>query len=88
MLREGFHRSFAEFFSLLQRWNSSRLTAGEGSALWQQRPLEEQPHKLETLKEHLTRAEAAERASNATAHQVTVSGQKCNENAADLPPLL
>ncbi|XP_072553173.1 tetratricopeptide repeat protein 29 isoform X2 [Salminus brasiliensis] len=59
MLRKGFHRSFAEFFSLLQK--ASQLAAEEGSALWQQRPLEEQPHKLEALCEHLTRAEAAER---------------------------
>ncbi|XP_017566941.1 tetratricopeptide repeat protein 29 isoform X2 [Pygocentrus nattereri] len=63
MLREGFHRSFEEFFSLLQRWKASRLVAGEDSALWQQRPLEEQPHKLETLKELLTRAESAERSN-------------------------
>ncbi|XP_026854447.2 tetratricopeptide repeat protein 29 isoform X3 [Electrophorus electricus] len=62
MLREGFHRSFAEFFSLLERWRASREAAGPGSALWQQRPLEKHPRKLEPLREHLTRAESAERA--------------------------
>ncbi|XP_066528318.1 tetratricopeptide repeat protein 29 [Hoplias malabaricus] len=61
MLREGFHRSFEEFFSLLQRWHTARLVAGEDSVLWLQRPLEEQPHKLHMMKEHLTHAEAAER---------------------------
>ncbi|XP_076840017.1 tetratricopeptide repeat protein 29 isoform X2 [Brachyhypopomus gauderio] len=62
MLREGFHRSFTELQSLLERWKASRLAAGPGSALWLQRPLEDQPRKLEALKEHLTRAETAERA--------------------------
>ncbi|XP_067305932.1 tetratricopeptide repeat protein 29 isoform X2 [Pseudorasbora parva] len=46
MLREGFHRSFAELFELLQRWKEA----------------EEHPHKLQTLQQHLTRAETAERA--------------------------
>uniref|UniRef100_A0A4W4E2E1 Tetratricopeptide repeat domain 29 n=1 Tax=Electrophorus electricus TaxID=8005 RepID=A0A4W4E2E1_ELEEL len=64
MLREGFHRSFAEFFSLLERWRASREAAGPGSALWQQRPLEKHPRKLEPLREHLTRAESAERAGS------------------------
>ncbi|MCI4387736.1 hypothetical protein PGIGA_G00077700 [Pangasianodon gigas] len=62
MLQEGFHRSFKEFFSLLQRWKADRLAAGPDSKLWLTHSLEEQPHKLEKLKEHLTRAEAAQRA--------------------------
>ncbi|XP_046725757.1 tetratricopeptide repeat protein 29 [Silurus meridionalis] len=62
MLREGFHYSFKEFFSLLQRWKAARLAAGPDSKLWLRRSLEEQPHKLKALKEHLTRAEAAQRA--------------------------
>ncbi|XP_058266363.1 tetratricopeptide repeat protein 29 [Hemibagrus wyckioides] len=62
MLQEGFHLSFKEFFSLLQRWKADRSAAGPDSKLWLRRPLEEQPHKLEMLKEHLTLAEAAQRA--------------------------
>ncbi|XP_051722441.1 tetratricopeptide repeat protein 29 isoform X2 [Ctenopharyngodon idella] len=46
MLSEGFHRSFAELFALLQCWEEA----------------EEHPHKLQTLQQHLTRAETAERA--------------------------
>lgn len=48
MLSEGFHRSFAELFALLQCWEEA----------------EEHPHKLQTLQQHLTRAETAERAGN------------------------
>ncbi|XP_056114771.1 tetratricopeptide repeat protein 29 [Rhinichthys klamathensis goyatoka] len=46
VLREGFHRSFAELFALLQRWKEA----------------EEHPHKLQTIQHHLIRAETAERA--------------------------
>ncbi|XP_077060951.1 tetratricopeptide repeat protein 29 isoform X1 [Siphateles boraxobius] len=46
VLREGFHRSFAELFALLQRWKEA----------------EEHPHKLQTIQHHLVRAETAERA--------------------------
>ncbi|XP_051574013.1 tetratricopeptide repeat protein 29 [Myxocyprinus asiaticus] len=46
MLREGFHRSFAELFALLQQWDAA----------------EDHAHKLQTLQLHLTSAEAAERA--------------------------
>ncbi|XP_073704045.1 tetratricopeptide repeat protein 29 [Garra rufa] len=45
LLSEGFHRSFAQMFALLQRWEKA----------------EEHPHKLHTLQLHLTRAETAER---------------------------
>ncbi|TSL61167.1 Calcitonin gene-related peptide type 1 receptor [Bagarius yarrelli] len=62
MLQEGFHLSFKEFFSLLERWKADRLAAGPDSMLWLKLSLEEQPHKLETLKDYLTRAEAAQRA--------------------------
>ncbi|XP_053542276.1 tetratricopeptide repeat protein 29 isoform X1 [Ictalurus punctatus] len=62
MLQEGFHGSFKKFSSLLQRWKDERLAAGPDSELWLQRSLEEQPDKLEMLREHLTRAEAAQRA--------------------------
>ncbi|KAK2824954.1 hypothetical protein Q7C36_018881 [Tachysurus vachellii] len=62
MLQEGFHLSFKEFFSLLQRWKADRLAAGPDSKLWLRRSLEEQNDKLEMLKEQLSRAEAAQRA--------------------------
>ncbi|XP_062871724.1 tetratricopeptide repeat protein 29 [Trichomycterus rosablanca] len=62
MLQEGFHRSFEELFSLLKHWSTNRLAAGPDSSLWLQPSLEEQPHKLEMLKKHLTRAEATQRA--------------------------
>ncbi|KAL1258844.1 hypothetical protein QQF64_009421 [Cirrhinus molitorella] len=45
LLSEGFHRSFAQMFVLLQRWDGA----------------EEHPHKLHTLQQHLTHAETAER---------------------------
>ncbi|KAI4886193.1 hypothetical protein NFI96_024032, partial [Prochilodus magdalenae] len=80
MLREGFHRSFEEFHSLLQTWKASRLAAGADSTLWQQRSLEEQPHKLETLKEHLTRAESAERAGSVTDSKATDQYVEVYEN--------
>lgn len=64
MLQEGFHRSFEELFSLLKQWSTNRLAAGPDSLLWLQPSLEEQPHKLEMLKNHLTKAEAAQRAGN------------------------
>ncbi|KAK6291626.1 hypothetical protein J4Q44_G00374100 [Coregonus suidteri] len=62
MLRGGFHRSFSELFSLLQRWKEIRLAAGPGSAIWQHKSLEEQTAKLHTLQHYLTGAEAALRA--------------------------
>ncbi|XP_036407768.1 tetratricopeptide repeat protein 29 [Megalops cyprinoides] len=62
MLRKGYHRSFCEFLALIHRWNASREAAEPGSAIWQQQPLEEQPHKLDQLQHFLTRAEAAQRA--------------------------
>ncbi|KPP70931.1 tetratricopeptide repeat protein 29-like [Scleropages formosus] len=62
MLREGYHASFSELFALIQKWNASREAAGPGSAIWQHRPLEEQPSKLHELRRFLTRAEAAQRA--------------------------
>ncbi|XP_031647473.1 tetratricopeptide repeat protein 29 isoform X1 [Oncorhynchus kisutch] len=62
MLRGGFHRSFSELFSLLQRWKEIRLAAGPGSAIWQHKSLEEQPAKLHTLRHYLTKAETALRA--------------------------
>lgn len=73
MLQEGFHRSFKEFLSLLHRWKTDRLAAGPDSKLWQKPSLEEQPDKLKTLKEHLTRAETAQRAGNLTDRAITLN---------------
>lgn len=82
MLQEGFHRSFKELMSLLQRWKADRLAAGPDSKLWLKRSLEEQPHKLKTLKEHLTHAEAAERAGDDTdALQLHLTLTRRNWNA-------
>lgn len=73
MLQVGFHRSFKEFYSLLQRSKADSLAADPGSELWPKLSLEEQPHKLEMLKEHLTRAETAQRAGDATATESTLT---------------
>ncbi|XP_025898439.1 tetratricopeptide repeat protein 29 [Nothoprocta perdicaria] len=64
MLRQGYHKSFSELFTLIQKWNALREAAGPGSAIWQQESLEEQPDKLDQLYHFLTRAEAAQRAGN------------------------
>ncbi|XP_068125798.1 tetratricopeptide repeat protein 29 isoform X2 [Hyperolius riggenbachi] len=62
MLRQGYHKSFSELFTLIQKWNALRDAGGPGSAIWQQKPLEEQHEKLDQLQHFLTRAEAAQRA--------------------------
>ncbi|XP_071609806.1 tetratricopeptide repeat protein 29 isoform X1 [Heliangelus exortis] len=64
MLRQGYHKSFSELFTLIQKWNALREAAGPGSAIWQQKSLEEQPDKLDQLHHFLTRAEAAQRAGH------------------------
>ncbi|XP_056418818.1 tetratricopeptide repeat protein 29 isoform X2 [Hyla sarda] len=61
MLRQGYHKSFSELFTLIHKWNALRDAAGPGSAIWQQKPLEEQHEKLDQLQHFLTRAEAAQR---------------------------
>uniref|UniRef100_A0A8C4RZR7 Tetratricopeptide repeat protein 29 n=1 Tax=Erpetoichthys calabaricus TaxID=27687 RepID=A0A8C4RZR7_ERPCA len=62
MLSDGYHKSFSELFTLIQKWNASREAAGPGSAIWHQKSLEEQPDKLDQLQHFLTRAEEAQRA--------------------------
>ncbi|XP_031408880.1 tetratricopeptide repeat protein 29 [Meleagris gallopavo] len=62
MLRQGYHKSFSELFTLIHKWNALREAAGPGSAIWQRQSLEEQPDKLDQLYHFLTRAEAAQRA--------------------------
>ncbi|XP_053113235.1 tetratricopeptide repeat protein 29 isoform X2 [Hemicordylus capensis] len=61
MLRQGYHKSFAELFTLIENWNALREASGPGSAIWLEKSLEEQPDKLDQLHYFLTRAEAAQR---------------------------
>uniref|UniRef100_A0A8D1SMQ1 Tetratricopeptide repeat protein 29 n=1 Tax=Sus scrofa TaxID=9823 RepID=A0A8D1SMQ1_PIG len=61
MLRDGYHKSFTELFALMEKWDAQREAARLSSLLWVQRPLEEQPDKLDHFYHYLTRAEAAER---------------------------
>uniref|UniRef100_A0A9L0STP0 Tetratricopeptide repeat protein 29 n=1 Tax=Equus caballus TaxID=9796 RepID=A0A9L0STP0_HORSE len=60
MLRDGYHKSFTELFSLMEQWDAVRDPARFGS-LFLQRPLEEQRDKLDHFYHYLTRAEVAER---------------------------
>ncbi|XP_075055127.1 tetratricopeptide repeat protein 29 isoform X2 [Mixophyes fleayi] len=62
MLCQGYHKSFSELFTLIQKWNALRDAGGPGSAIWQKKPLEEQQEKLDQLQHFLTRAEAAQQA--------------------------
>ncbi|XP_036914333.1 tetratricopeptide repeat protein 29 isoform X2 [Sturnira hondurensis] len=61
MLRDGYHKSFTELFALMEKWEALREQARLRSLLWSQRPLEEQPNKLDHFYHYLTRAEVAER---------------------------
>ncbi|XP_064568405.1 tetratricopeptide repeat protein 29 isoform X2 [Zonotrichia leucophrys gambelii] len=64
MLRRGYHKSFSELLTLIQKWNAFREAAGPGSAIWHEKSLEEQPDKLDQLSHFLTGAEAARRAGH------------------------
>lgn len=59
MMQDGFHKSFSELFALIKRQNEERENAGPESVLWNQSLLEQEPEKLDTLKEYLTKAEAS-----------------------------
>ncbi|XP_006887101.1 PREDICTED: tetratricopeptide repeat protein 29 [Elephantulus edwardii] len=61
MLQEGYHKSFTELFALMEKWDVLREAARVRSICWLQKPLEEQPDKLDYLYHYLTRAESAER---------------------------
>ncbi|XP_023561484.1 tetratricopeptide repeat protein 29 [Octodon degus] len=61
MLRDGYHKSFGEVFALMEQWDALREAARLRSVFWLQKPLEQQPDKLDFLYQYLTRAEAAER---------------------------
>ncbi|KAK1343160.1 hypothetical protein QTO34_015935 [Cnephaeus nilssonii] len=61
MLRDGYHKSFTELFALMEKWDALRDAARVRSVFWLQKPLEEQPDKLDHFYYYLTRAEVAER---------------------------
>ncbi|XP_032743761.1 tetratricopeptide repeat protein 29 [Rattus rattus] len=61
MLRDGFHKSFTELFGLMEQWDKLREAAQARSLFWLQRPLEDQPDKLDNFYHYLTNAESAER---------------------------
>uniref|UniRef100_UPI00398EE6E6 tetratricopeptide repeat protein 29 isoform X2 n=1 Tax=Pristiophorus japonicus TaxID=55135 RepID=UPI00398EE6E6 len=62
MLRQGYHKSFTEFTTLILNWNALREAAGPGSDIWMEKPLDKQHDKLDHLQYFLIRAEAAHRA--------------------------
>ncbi|KAM4834404.1 tetratricopeptide repeat protein 29 [Thomomys bottae] len=61
MLRDGYHKSFAELFGLIEQWDSLRDAARLKAIFWLQKPLEERPDTLDHFYHYLTRAETAER---------------------------
>ncbi|XP_054342363.1 tetratricopeptide repeat protein 29 isoform X1 [Pongo pygmaeus] len=61
MLRDGYHKSFTELFALMEQWDALKEAARVRSLFWLQKPLEEQPDKLDYFYYYLTRAEDAER---------------------------
>lgn len=61
ILKDGFHKSFDEIFSLIEKRKKERISAGVDSILWQERSLDDQTEKLAQMALHLTQAEAAER---------------------------
>uniref|UniRef100_F6VIY7 Tetratricopeptide repeat protein 29 n=1 Tax=Ornithorhynchus anatinus TaxID=9258 RepID=F6VIY7_ORNAN len=85
MLQEGYHKSFSELTSLIEKWNALREAGGPGSAIWLQTSLEEQPHKLDQLHHFLTRAEAAERSENyEEMYNNLLSLARCFDNSEDI----
>lgn len=61
MLKEGFHQSFDELFTLNSNRNQERLDAGPDSILWEEELLETQHKKLDEICSYLTNAEYAAR---------------------------
>ncbi|XP_069349452.1 tetratricopeptide repeat protein 29 isoform X1 [Eulemur rufifrons] len=61
LLRDGYHKSFTELFALMGQWDALRDAARVRALHWLQKPLEEQPDKLDHFYHYLARAEAAER---------------------------
>lgn len=61
MLQNGFHLSFCELFALIKRQEDNRQQAGPESLMWSMTLLKDEHDKLDVLKQHLTRAEIAQR---------------------------
>jgi len=61
MLQNGFHLSFCELFALIKRQEDDRLQAGPESLSWCMTLLKDEHEKLDMLKQHLTKAESAQR---------------------------
>jgi len=59
MLERGFHRSFAEIFSLIKQQADRRLAAGPDSNLWSQSSLTEETEKLDVMRNQLIEAESS-----------------------------
>lgn len=64
MLKEGYHKSFAELFALIKQQNDIRNHAGPESLTWTMTLLENETDKLDILKKYLTQAESALRQEN------------------------
>jgi len=61
LLKDGFHKSFAEIYNLIENRKAERLAAGQDSIIWLEKSLEEKPEKLDELAKYLTKAETMER---------------------------
>lgn len=64
MLKEGFHLSFRELFTLIHQQLDERQRQGPESFMWTQVMLENEHEKLDILKRHLMKAETAQRSEN------------------------
>ena len=65
MLQEGFHQAFCQLFNLLEKENKL-FNQGDNEVIVQR--IEDQPEKLDTLKENLIIAEIANRRGNIFFH--------------------
>ena len=61
MLKDGYHLSFKELFTLIHQQLQEREAAGPESLMWTQIMLQDEHEKLDTLKYYLTNAETAQR---------------------------
>lgn len=61
MLKDGYHKSYAELDSLINNRKRERLEGGPDSPIWLEPSLEDQHEKLEELSKYLKKAEAMQR---------------------------
>lgn len=61
MLQDGYHKSFSELFALIKQQEEERQRQGAESLMWTMVMLKDQHDKLDMLKQHLCKAEEAER---------------------------